>query len=153
MEGEEEVHKEAIKHFKSSRLSRAISDCLDLLDLPADELDWTLSASQNPNNNNNENSGCLLWFEDLTDLRISQQNGTEKPYLRVTASDLWKQLRPYSGIHYSYNFLLVQTEFLYCLACIEKHSDSNNKRKVPVAVTVLVSIGVLLLLLLVSFGR
>ena len=30
------------------RLSNAISDCLDLLDLSADELDWTLSAAQKP---------------------------------------------------------------------------------------------------------
>ncbi|KAL3532756.1 hypothetical protein ACH5RR_006277 [Cinchona calisaya] len=31
------------------RLSNAISDCLDLLDLSAEELDWTFSASQKPN--------------------------------------------------------------------------------------------------------
>lgn len=31
------------------RLSNAVSDCLDLLDISADELDWSLSASQNPN--------------------------------------------------------------------------------------------------------
>ncbi|KAJ0881996.1 putative pectinesterase [Helianthus annuus] len=30
------------------RLSNAIADCLDLLDLSADELTWTLSVSQNP---------------------------------------------------------------------------------------------------------
>lgn len=30
------------------RLSNAISDCLDLLDLSADELTWTLTVSQNP---------------------------------------------------------------------------------------------------------
>ncbi|KAM7459319.1 hypothetical protein LguiA_036313 [Lonicera macranthoides] len=41
---------------ESSRLSRAISDCLDLLDLSADELDWTLAASQNPNNNNGKDN-------------------------------------------------------------------------------------------------
>lgn len=31
------------------RLTNAVSDCLDLLDLSSDELGWTLSASQNPN--------------------------------------------------------------------------------------------------------
>ncbi|KAD6795251.1 hypothetical protein E3N88_06147 [Mikania micrantha] len=30
------------------RVSNAVSDCLDLLDFSADELTWTLSASQNP---------------------------------------------------------------------------------------------------------
>ncbi|KAE8687587.1 putative pectinesterase/pectinesterase inhibitor 44 [Hibiscus syriacus] len=34
--------------FHDFRLSNAISDCLDLLDFSADELTWTLSASQNP---------------------------------------------------------------------------------------------------------
>ncbi|KAL3532757.1 hypothetical protein ACH5RR_006278 [Cinchona calisaya] len=38
------------------RLSNAISDCLDLLDLSADELDWTLSASQKPLGNSNNTS-------------------------------------------------------------------------------------------------
>lgn len=40
------------------RLSNAISDCLDLLDLSADELDWTLSASQKSTGKNN-NTGKL----------------------------------------------------------------------------------------------
>lgn len=35
--------------FGDFRLSNAISDCLDLLDLSAEELTRTLSASQNPN--------------------------------------------------------------------------------------------------------
>ncbi|CAK9143272.1 unnamed protein product [Ilex paraguariensis] len=39
--------------FGDFRLSNAISDCLDLLDLSADELTWTLSASQNPNGKDN----------------------------------------------------------------------------------------------------
>ncbi|XAR67229.1 Pectinesterase [Bertholletia excelsa] len=34
--------------FGDFRLSNAVADCLDLLDLSADELDQTLSASQNP---------------------------------------------------------------------------------------------------------
>ncbi|KAK8706874.1 hypothetical protein V6N13_057948 [Hibiscus sabdariffa] len=34
--------------FGDFRLSNAISDCLDLLDFSADELSWSLSASQNP---------------------------------------------------------------------------------------------------------
>ncbi|MCE5167322.1 hypothetical protein HAX54_048197 [Datura stramonium] len=34
--------------FGDFRLSNAISDCLDLLELSADELTWTLTASQNP---------------------------------------------------------------------------------------------------------
>ncbi|KAM7500881.1 hypothetical protein LguiA_025295 [Lonicera macranthoides] len=71
------------------------------------------TAYTNPNATA-ENSGCLLWFEDLTDLRILQQNGSEKLYLRVTASDL------------------------------QTRSNSNNKSKVLVAVTVSVAIGVLL---------
>lgn len=41
------------------RLSNAISDCLDLLDLSADELDWTLSAAQKPAGKNNTNPGRL----------------------------------------------------------------------------------------------
>ncbi|EOY30123.1 hypothetical protein QUC31_020423 [Theobroma cacao] len=39
--------------FGDFRLSNAISDCLDLLDFSADELSWTLSASQNPKAKNN----------------------------------------------------------------------------------------------------
>lgn len=35
--------------FGDFRLSNAVSDCLDLLQLSADELSSTLSASQNPN--------------------------------------------------------------------------------------------------------
>lgn len=35
--------------FHDFRLSNAISDCLDLLDFSADELSWTMFASQNPN--------------------------------------------------------------------------------------------------------
>ncbi|KAL3535464.1 hypothetical protein ACH5RR_003925 [Cinchona calisaya] len=42
------------------RLSNAISDCLDLLDLSADELDWTLSASQQPIGKNNSNAAGKL---------------------------------------------------------------------------------------------
>lgn len=39
--------------FGDFRLSNAISDCLDLLELSADELTWTLNASQNPKGKNN----------------------------------------------------------------------------------------------------
>ncbi|KAH9652947.1 putative pectinesterase/pectinesterase inhibitor 44 [Citrus sinensis] len=35
--------------FGDFRLTNAISDCLDLLDFSADELSWSISASQNPN--------------------------------------------------------------------------------------------------------
>lgn len=34
--------------FGDFRLTNAISDCLDLLDFSADELSWSISASQNP---------------------------------------------------------------------------------------------------------
>lgn len=44
--------------FGDFRLSNAISDCLDLLDFSADELSWTLSASQNP-------KGTLLCLSSL----------------------------------------------------------------------------------------
>lgn len=39
--------------FGDFRLSTAVSDCLDLLDLSADELSWSLSATQNPKGKNN----------------------------------------------------------------------------------------------------
>ncbi|CAN6541334.1 unnamed protein product [Malus baccata var. baccata] len=39
--------------FGDFRLSNAISDCLDLLDFSADELNWSLSASQNPEGKDN----------------------------------------------------------------------------------------------------
>ncbi|CAN4084818.1 unnamed protein product [Withania somnifera] len=39
--------------FGDFRLSNAISDCLDLLELSADELTWTLNASQDPKGKNN----------------------------------------------------------------------------------------------------
>ncbi|GFP82144.1 pectinesterase/pectinesterase inhibitor ppe8b [Phtheirospermum japonicum] len=35
------------------RLSNAVSDCLDLMDLSVDQLSWTISASQNPNGKDN----------------------------------------------------------------------------------------------------
>ncbi|XVE70789.1 hypothetical protein DITRI_Ditri10aG0098900 [Diplodiscus trichospermus] len=43
----------ASKLFGDFRLTNAISDCLDLLDFSADELSWSLAASQNPNGKNN----------------------------------------------------------------------------------------------------
>ncbi|KAK4432760.1 Pectinesterase/pectinesterase inhibitor PPE8B [Sesamum alatum] len=39
--------------FGDFRLTNAISDCLDLMDLSTDQLSWTLSASQNPNGKDN----------------------------------------------------------------------------------------------------
>lgn len=39
--------------FQDLRISNAISDCLDLLDFSADELSWSLSATQNPKGKNN----------------------------------------------------------------------------------------------------
>ncbi|XP_019198470.1 PREDICTED: pectinesterase/pectinesterase inhibitor PPE8B-like [Ipomoea nil] len=42
--------------FGDFRLATAVSDCLDLLDLSADELSWTLDASQNPNIGKKDNS-------------------------------------------------------------------------------------------------
>ncbi|KAK8503221.1 hypothetical protein V6N11_066486 [Hibiscus sabdariffa] len=43
--------------FGDFRLSNAISDCLDLLDFSADELSWSLSASQNPTGNKHNSTG------------------------------------------------------------------------------------------------
>nr|GMD33658.1 pectinesterase/pectinesterase inhibitor PPE8B-like [Ipomoea batatas] len=42
--------------FGDFRLATAVSDCLDLLDLSADELSWTLDASQYPNIGKKDNS-------------------------------------------------------------------------------------------------
>ncbi|XP_057806582.1 pectinesterase/pectinesterase inhibitor PPE8B-like [Salvia miltiorrhiza] len=39
--------------FGDFRLSNAVSDCLDLMDLSVDQLSWTISASQNPNGKDN----------------------------------------------------------------------------------------------------
>ncbi|KVH94060.1 Pectinesterase, active site-containing protein [Cynara cardunculus var. scolymus] len=49
------------------RLSNAIADCLDLLDFSADELTWTLSASQNPtagkyNSTGNKGADMRTWL-------------------------------------------------------------------------------------------
>lgn len=46
-----------------------------------------------------EKPGCLLWFEDLVDVRILKENGNNTLYLRVTASELHKYLRSYLRIH------------------------------------------------------
>lgn len=43
--------------FNDFRLSTAISDCLDLLDFSADNLDWSLYVPNNPNAKNNISSG------------------------------------------------------------------------------------------------
>ncbi|KAL5065680.1 hypothetical protein RYX36_027417 [Vicia faba] len=52
--------------FGHSRLSTAVSDCLDLLDLSADQLSWSLSASQNPkgkdNSTGNLSSDLRTWL-------------------------------------------------------------------------------------------
>lgn len=37
--------------FGDFRLKNAVSDCLDLLDFSIDELNWSASASENPNGN------------------------------------------------------------------------------------------------------
>lgn len=39
--------------FGDFRVSNAVSDCLDLMDLSVDQLSWTVSASQNPNGKDN----------------------------------------------------------------------------------------------------
>lgn len=46
--------------FGDFRLSNAVADCLDLLDFSADELTWSLSASQNP-----PNTGTLSSYDQL----------------------------------------------------------------------------------------
>ena len=38
--------------FGDSRLSNAVSDCLELLDMSSDELDWSVSATQSPKGTN-----------------------------------------------------------------------------------------------------
>ncbi|CAK8563918.1 unnamed protein product [Lathyrus sativus] len=52
--------------FGHSRLSKAVSDCLDLLDLSADQLSWSISASQNPkgkdNSTGNVSSDLRTWL-------------------------------------------------------------------------------------------
>ncbi|XVF35221.1 hypothetical protein REPUB_Repub18cG0126800 [Reevesia pubescens] len=50
--------------FSDFRLTNAISDCLDLLDSSADEISWSLSASEDPNGKHNS-TGDLRF-----DLRI-----------------------------------------------------------------------------------
>ncbi|TKY72936.1 Pectinesterase/pectinesterase inhibitor PPE8B [Spatholobus suberectus] len=52
--------------FGDSRLSNAVSDCLDLLDLSSDELDWSVSATQSPqgkhNSTGNLSSDLRTWL-------------------------------------------------------------------------------------------
>ncbi|XP_020205139.1 pectinesterase/pectinesterase inhibitor PPE8B [Cajanus cajan] len=52
--------------FGDSRLSNAVSDCLDLLDLSSDELDWSVSATQTPkgkhNSTGNLSSDLRTWL-------------------------------------------------------------------------------------------
>lgn len=45
--------------FGDSLLSNAVSDCLDLLDLSSDELDWSVSATQTP-------QGIIFLFKTLS---------------------------------------------------------------------------------------
>ncbi|KAK7354541.1 hypothetical protein VNO80_20006 [Phaseolus coccineus] len=51
--------------FGDSLLSNAVSDCLDLLDLSSDELDWSVSATQTPqgkhNSTGNLSSDLRTW--------------------------------------------------------------------------------------------
>jgi hypothetical protein len=75
------------------------------------------TAYSNPDSTGRKN-GCLLWFEDLIDLRRLQQNGSEILYLRASSSDL-----PF----------------------MERRSNSSNKTTVVVAVSVSVAIGILLI--------
>ncbi|KAB1209684.1 Pectinesterase/pectinesterase inhibitor PPE8B [Morella rubra] len=55
-----------INAFGNFRLSIAISDCLDLLDLSADQLSWSLSAIQNPkgkaNSTGDTSSDLKTWL-------------------------------------------------------------------------------------------
>ncbi|KAK7411789.1 hypothetical protein VNO78_03228 [Psophocarpus tetragonolobus] len=52
--------------FGDSRLDNAVSDCLDLLDMSSDELDWSLSATQSPqgkhNSTGNLGSDLRTWL-------------------------------------------------------------------------------------------
>ncbi|KAH6797988.1 pectin methylesterase 44 [Perilla frutescens var. hirtella] len=52
--------------FGDFRLSNAVSDCLDLMDLSVDQLSWTVSASQNPkgkdNGTGNVNADMKTWL-------------------------------------------------------------------------------------------
>ncbi|RZB65200.1 pectinesterase/pectinesterase inhibitor PPE8B-like [Glycine soja] len=52
--------------FGDSRLSNAVSDCLDLLDMSSDELDWSVSATQSPkgkhNSTGNTSSDLRTWL-------------------------------------------------------------------------------------------
>lgn len=46
--------------FGDSRVSNAISDCLDLLDLSSDALDWSVSATETPKGTNHCASNTLF---------------------------------------------------------------------------------------------
>ncbi|KAL2327526.1 hypothetical protein Fmac_020953 [Flemingia macrophylla] len=52
--------------FGDSRLSNAVSDCLDLLDMSSDELDWSVSATHTPkgkhNSTGNLSSDLRTWL-------------------------------------------------------------------------------------------
>ncbi|KAK7328633.1 hypothetical protein VNO77_22747 [Canavalia gladiata] len=52
--------------FGDFRVSNAVSDCLDLLDLSSDELDWSVSAAQSPqgkhNSTGNLSSDLKTWL-------------------------------------------------------------------------------------------
>uniref|UniRef100_A0A803NUY0 Pectinesterase inhibitor domain-containing protein n=1 Tax=Cannabis sativa TaxID=3483 RepID=A0A803NUY0_CANSA len=52
--------------FGDSRVSNAVSDCLDLLDASAEQLSWTVSATQNPkgkhNSTGNLSSDLRTWL-------------------------------------------------------------------------------------------
>ncbi|KAH0652524.1 hypothetical protein KY289_030202 [Solanum tuberosum] len=64
--------------FGDFRLSNAISDCLDLLDLSADELTWTLTASQNPKGKNNSTGNLSADLKNyLSGALINQDTCTE----------------------------------------------------------------------------
>ncbi|KAG4990845.1 Pectinesterase/pectinesterase inhibitor PPE8B [Glycine soja] len=52
--------------FGDSRLSNAVSDCLELLDMSSDELDWSVSVTQSPkgkhNSTGNTSSDLRTWL-------------------------------------------------------------------------------------------
>ncbi|KAL6974671.1 pectinesterase [Sarracenia purpurea var. burkii] len=81
--------------FGDFRLSNAISDCLDLLDLSADELSRTLSASQNPNGKDNSTSNLSadlrMWLSGALgnqDTCIEGFDGTNSVVKNLVAGSL-----------------------------------------------------------------
>ncbi|CAK8532130.1 unnamed protein product [Lathyrus sativus] len=67
--------------FGDSRLSNAVSDCLDLLDLSSDALTWSVSATQTPqgkhNSTGNLSSDVRTWLSAALANPETCQNGFE----------------------------------------------------------------------------